>query len=160
MGTFHLEPNLRLLCAVCPLPTRRYCLLIKHKSNKLRLTNIGLPVIIIIIIIIIINVRSQRTRDLRRGSATACLLVLWVRIPLQAWMSVSCECCVLSSRGLCIGLITRPEESYWVWCVWVWSWSLENEEFLAHYELLRQLKLLLLLLLLRLLLAFSPSLVL
>jgi len=25
-------------------------------------------------------------------------------------MSVSCECCVLS--GLCIGLITRPEESY------------------------------------------------
>jgi len=24
-------------------------------------------------------------------------------------MSVSCECCVLSGRGLCIGLITRPE---------------------------------------------------
>jgi hypothetical protein len=28
-----------------------------------------------------------------------------------AWMSVSCECCVLSGRGLCDGLITRPEES-------------------------------------------------
>jgi len=27
-------------------------------------------------------------------------------------MSVSCECCVLSGRGLCVGLITRPEESY------------------------------------------------
>jgi hypothetical protein len=27
-------------------------------------------------------------------------------------MSVSCECCVLSGRGLCDGLITRPEESY------------------------------------------------
>jgi hypothetical protein len=27
-------------------------------------------------------------------------------------MSVSCECCVLSGRGLCAGLITRPEESY------------------------------------------------
>jgi hypothetical protein len=26
--------------------------------------------------------------------------------------SVSCECCVLSGRGLCVGLITRPEESY------------------------------------------------
>jgi hypothetical protein len=25
-------------------------------------------------------------------------------------MSVSCECCVLSGRGLCVGLITRPEE--------------------------------------------------
>jgi hypothetical protein len=26
-------------------------------------------------------------------------------------MSVCCECCVLSGRGLCDGLITRPEES-------------------------------------------------
>jgi hypothetical protein len=25
---------------------------------------------------------------------------------------VSCECCVLSGRGLCVRLITRPEESY------------------------------------------------
>jgi hypothetical protein len=24
---------------------------------------------------------------------------------------------MLSGRGLCGGLITRPEESYWVWCV-------------------------------------------
>jgi len=28
------------------------------------------------------------------------------------WMSVSCERCVLSGRGLCDGPITRPEESY------------------------------------------------
>jgi hypothetical protein len=34
------------------------------------------------------------------------------KIPPGAWMSVSCECCVLSGRGLCVGLITRPEESY------------------------------------------------
>ena len=27
-------------------------------------------------------------------------------------MSVYCECCVLPGRGLCDGLITRPEESY------------------------------------------------
>jgi hypothetical protein len=26
-------------------------------------------------------------------------------------------CCALSGRGLCVGLITRPEESYRVWCV-------------------------------------------
>jgi hypothetical protein len=32
-------------------------------------------------------------------------------------MDVSYECCVLSGRGLCDGLITRPEESYRVWCV-------------------------------------------
>jgi len=32
-------------------------------------------------------------------------------------MSVCCECCVLSGRGLCDVLITRPEESYRLWCV-------------------------------------------
>jgi hypothetical protein len=32
-------------------------------------------------------------------------------------MSVTCECCVLSGRGLCDGLITRPEESCRMWCV-------------------------------------------
>jgi hypothetical protein len=34
-------------------------------------------------------------------------------------MSVSCESCVLSGRGLCAGLITRPEETYRVRCVCV-----------------------------------------
>ena len=34
-------------------------------------------------------------------------------------MSVTCQCCVLLSRGLCVGLIPRPEESYQVWCVCV-----------------------------------------
>jgi hypothetical protein len=28
-----------------------------------------------------------------------------------------CECCVLSGRGPCDELITRPEESYRLWCV-------------------------------------------
>ena len=32
-------------------------------------------------------------------------------------MFVCCECCVLSGRGLCDELITRPEESYLLWCV-------------------------------------------
>jgi hypothetical protein len=32
-------------------------------------------------------------------------------------MSVCWECCVLSGRGLCDELITRPEESYRMWCV-------------------------------------------
>ena len=36
-----------------------------------------------------------------------------------AWMYVCCECCVLSGRGLCDELITRPEESYRLWCVLV-----------------------------------------
>ena len=41
-------------------------------------------------------------------SAAAGLLKLLVRIPPGAWMSV---CCVLLGTGLCVGLITRPEES-------------------------------------------------
>jgi hypothetical protein len=57
-------------------------------------------------------------RRLRRASAAFHLLALWVRIPPGAWMSVCCGCCVLSGRGLCVGLITRPEESYRVWRVW------------------------------------------
>jgi hypothetical protein len=32
-------------------------------------------------------------------------------------MSVCCECCVLSGRGLCDKLITRLEEFYRLWCV-------------------------------------------
>jgi hypothetical protein len=77
--------------------------------------------------------QSQWPRRLRRGSAAILSLGLWVGILPAAWMSVSCECCVLSSKGLCDGLIARPEESYRVWCVWVWSWSLDNEEALAHW---------------------------
>ena len=37
--------------------------------------------------------------------------------PDRAQMSVTCGCCVLSGRGLCDELITRPEESYRLWCV-------------------------------------------
>jgi hypothetical protein len=44
-------------------------------------------------------------------------------IPPEARMSVSCECRVLSGRGLCDELVPRPEESYRMWCVWLWSWS-------------------------------------
>ena len=32
-------------------------------------------------------------------------------------MGVCRECCVLSFTGLCDGPITRPEESYGMWCV-------------------------------------------
>jgi len=32
-----------------------------------------------------------------------------------------CECCVLSGRGLCDELITRPEESYRLCCVVVFD---------------------------------------
>jgi hypothetical protein len=43
--------------------------------------------------------------------------------------------CVLLGRGLCVGLIPRPGESYRLWCVWVWLWSLDSEEPSAHWGL-------------------------
>jgi hypothetical protein len=49
--------------------------------------------------------------------AAARLLRSWVRIPPEAWMSVCFECCVLSGRSPYEKLITRPEESYRLWCV-------------------------------------------
>jgi hypothetical protein len=57
--------------------------------------------------------RSQCPRGLRRRSAAAWLLGSRVRIPLGAWMFVS-YVYVLSrvGRGLCDGMITRPEEPY------------------------------------------------
>jgi hypothetical protein len=61
--------------------------------------------------------RSQRPLCLRHRSEAARLLRLWVWIPQGAWIFVCCECCVLSGRGLCDGLIVLPEKSYWLWCV-------------------------------------------
>ena len=77
-------------------------------------------------------VRSAWPRGLRRRSAAARLLRLWVRIPPGAWMSVCCERSVLSVRRLWDQLITQPEESYRL-CLrrCVWSRNLVNEEALA-----------------------------
>ena len=46
---------------------------------------------------------------------------------------------MLSGRGLCNELITRPEESYRLWCVIVCVLeNLMNEEAKAHWGLSRQ----------------------
>jgi hypothetical protein len=61
--------------------------------------------------------RSQWPRALRCSFTAARLLGLWVRIPPGVWMFICCEYCVLSGRGLCYELITRPDESYRLCCV-------------------------------------------
>jgi hypothetical protein len=44
-------------------------------------------------------------------------------------------CCVLSARGLCDGLTTRPEESYQLWRVIVCDQeTLKNQEAKARYR--------------------------
>jgi hypothetical protein len=61
--------------------------------------------------------RSQWPRGLSRRSAAARLLRSWVRNSPGAWIFFRCVCCVLSGRGLLDEMITRPENSYWLWCV-------------------------------------------
>jgi hypothetical protein len=73
--------------------------------------------------VLCLSVRQQICQSrwpfcLMHRSAVAYSVGLRVRIPLRAWMSVYCECCVLSGRFF-IGLITRPEDYYQVWCVGV-----------------------------------------
>jgi hypothetical protein len=65
----------------------------------------------------IINLKKKILSSSRRRSAAAFLLRSWVRIPPRAWMFVCFGCCVLSGRGLCDELPTRPEESYRLWRV-------------------------------------------
>ena len=77
--------------------------------------------------------RSQWPCGLRRRCTAARLLRSQVCIPMGAWMFVCCECCVLSGRGLCDELITRPEESYRLWCVVVCDLeNLNNEKAMTR----------------------------
>ena len=54
-------------------------------------------------------------------------------LPSKTNKFVCCECCVLSGRGLCDGLSTRPEEFYRLWRVVVCDLETSNEEAKARY---------------------------
>jgi len=84
--------------------------------------------------------QSRWPRRVMSGSAAARWLEMRFRIPAAAWTSVSSKCCVSSGSGLCVGPITRPQESYRVWCIWVWSWNLGNKEALTHWGAVTQWK--------------------
>jgi hypothetical protein len=69
----------------------------------------------------------------KRESAAARLLSLRFQIPPRAWMSVCCECFVLSGRGL---LRRADHSSRWVLPTllrrWVWSRNLKNVKNVAR----------------------------
>jgi hypothetical protein len=69
--------------------------------------------------------RSQLPRGPRRGSAAVRLLGLRVRILPLSWTPVSCDCCVLSGRGLCVqrtptecGVCECDREASIMWRLW------------------------------------------
>ena len=100
----------------------KYCTLHETSTTfeaqrKVSFLNIYIYIYIVPVFQIAYCFQSQWQCGPRRGSTAAHLLGLWVQILLRAWMTVSCEGCVLSGRGLCVGLISHPEESCHVWCV-------------------------------------------
>jgi hypothetical protein len=68
----------------------------------------------------------QSVLSVAARSSAARLLILRVGIQPGAWMFVCCECCVLSGRGICDGLITRSEEPYRLWRVVVCDQETSN----------------------------------
>jgi hypothetical protein len=76
-----------------------------HSKNIKRIKHV-----IIILYYNIVMCRSRWPHGLRRRSAAARLLILWVRNLVGAWISV--VSCVMSGRSFCDELITSAEESY------------------------------------------------
>ena len=75
-------------------------------------TGLTLRLLMSHIYIYIYDISSLRVNDLTRSPAE-----IVGSYPTGAWIFVCCECRVLSGRGLCDELITRPEESYRLLCV-------------------------------------------
>ena len=128
---------------ICGYPTRRICQFITKEN--VRMCSINEQFIFFKTSSRISSkngkVRSEWPRGLRRRSAAARLLRLWVRIPPGAWKFVCCECRMLSGRGLCDELINRQEQSYRLWCVVVCDLeNLKNEEFMTRVGLQRHSK--------------------
>jgi hypothetical protein len=70
------------------------------------------------------NGRSLWPCSLKRGSAAACLLEFWFQIRPGAWLSVSCEGCVLSvevsasGSSLVQGSLAKCVHTYTIECDW------------------------------------------
>jgi hypothetical protein len=78
--------------------------------------------------------QSQWPRRLRRRVFGRSPAEIVGSNPPAAWMFVCCDCRVLSGKGLCDGLITRPEESYRLWRVVCDQETTKNEEAKARYR--------------------------
>ena len=65
----------------------------------------------------LLRTHSAKYRTKLINNSVAALSKGWVcGRSLAGVVGSNCECCVLSGRHLCVGLITRPEKSYQVWC--------------------------------------------
>jgi hypothetical protein len=111
----------------------------KHQHNKPDKSKLDIIALMFLYVPKRSNSRSQWPLGLRRRSAAACLLRVWVWMPPGAWMSVCYECCVLSGRSF----LRRADHSSrevlpTVVRRWAWSRNAMNDEALAHWGLLRQ----------------------
>jgi hypothetical protein len=117
-----LNPELNPLCHLLALLVHHFLHVsrIRVKSLTLRLLMSYIHIYMERIFLMFLDHTKRRTtvgRNPLDEWSAAHLLRSWVRIPPEAWIFVCCECRVLSGRGLCDELITRPEESYRLCCV-------------------------------------------
>jgi len=77
--------------------------------------------------------RSQWPRGLRRTSASVRLLILWVRIPPGAWMSLCCAVCFQVEISLTGWSLVHRGVLPTVMRCCVWSRNLVNEEAMAYW---------------------------
>jgi hypothetical protein len=109
----HPQVHIEINCTNNFIMFKIFCVKI-HKKITLKLEALQQLCSLFITNITYINSargRSRWPRGLRRRSAAARLLRLWVRFP-PGCMDVYYECCVLSGRRLCDGLTTRQEDPY------------------------------------------------
>jgi hypothetical protein len=129
------------LVVLCQFGDRKSCVCTAvpdgvRSQETLTKTEISSPTIMTTRVVVS---RSQWPRGLWGGSAAVHLLGLRIRIPLYAWMSVCCECCVLSGRVLCYGPISRPEESDRVCvCVFACPWVPLDAQITPHLRWLNR----------------------
>jgi len=77
--------------------------------------------------------RSQWPRGLRRTSASVRLLILWVRIPPGAWMSLCCAVCFQVEVSLTGWSLVHRGVLPTVMRCCVWARNLVNEEAMAYW---------------------------
>jgi len=113
VSTFHLVPSIIMSGLSPPIPH------IQEPINQILLHNTQRSCY---------SIKKTSKVETPTPVAARCKALVWGRsiLGFPGWnpaggMEDCCECWVLLVRGLCVGLIIWPEDSYRVWWVWVWS---------------------------------------
>jgi hypothetical protein len=114
-----------------PFPVSQYGTTQLLQSSKFATTLRSISTLVYVFTVqtlCIILLRFQWSRGLRLGLRPFTCWNCGSKSQRGMDISLLSISCVFSGRGLWDAPITRPEESYRVYCVWVWSLYLSNEK--------------------------------